>query len=46
MQLENELTKLKGTAVLKDRYYDGIIRGSKILYKDEGIRGLYKGQVQ
>ncbi|XP_002741139.1 mitochondrial substrate carrier family protein ucpB-like [Saccoglossus kowalevskii] len=45
MQLEGELAaqKGKGVAVLKNRYYDGFIKGGIKVVQDEGIRGLYKG---
>ena len=43
MQLENELAKQEGLQALRERYYDGFVKGSKQIYKDEGIRGLYKG---
>lgn len=43
MQLENELTRQKGLSVLQNRYYDGFVKGAHQIYKDEGIRGLYKG---
>nr|XP_006824534.1 PREDICTED: mitochondrial substrate carrier family protein ucpB-like [Saccoglossus kowalevskii] len=47
MQLEGELAaqKGKGVAVLKNRYYDGFIKGGIRIVQDEGIRGLYKGVV-
>ncbi|XP_069142036.1 mitochondrial substrate carrier family protein ucpB-like isoform X2 [Argopecten irradians] len=45
MQLENELASQKGIEVLKNRYYDGFIKGGVRIVKDEGIRGLYKGVV-
>ena len=43
MQLENELIRQKGLDVLRNRYYDGFVKGAHQIYKDEGIRGLYKG---
>jgi hypothetical protein len=43
MHLENELIRQKGLDVLRNRYYDGFVKGAHQIYKDEGIRGLYKG---
>ncbi|KAJ8301792.1 hypothetical protein KUTeg_020779 [Tegillarca granosa] len=43
MQLENELMLQKGITHLKQRYYKGLIKGGNQLFKDEGIRGLYRG---
>ncbi|XP_060069210.1 mitochondrial substrate carrier family protein ucpB-like [Ylistrum balloti] len=45
MQLENELATQKGIQVLKNRYYDGFLKGGVRIVSDEGIRGLYKGIV-
>ncbi|ESP05616.1 hypothetical protein LOTGIDRAFT_208602 [Lottia gigantea] len=45
MQLENELSNQKGKVVetLKNRYYKGFAHGAVVIFRDEGIRGLYKG---
>ncbi|XP_070558897.1 mitochondrial substrate carrier family protein ucpB-like [Ptychodera flava] len=45
MQLEGELATKRGVAILKNRYYDGFIKGGIRIVKDEGIGGLYKGVV-
>lgn len=43
MQLENELAVHNGLDAIKNRYYDGFIRGGARIVRDEGIGGLYKG---
>ncbi|KAL5014372.1 hypothetical protein ScPMuIL_008642 [Solemya velum] len=43
MQLENEMAQKKGLQILKDRYYDGWVKGCARIVRDEGARGLYKG---
>lgn len=43
MQLENEMTQQKGLSHFNNRYYDGLIKGSGTIIRDEGITGLYKG---
>ncbi|OWF34706.1 mitochondrial substrate carrier family protein ucpB-like [Mizuhopecten yessoensis] len=45
MQLENELASQKGIDVLRNRYYDGFVKGGVRIVRDEGPRGLYKGLV-
>ncbi|XP_033746008.1 mitochondrial substrate carrier family protein ucpB-like [Pecten maximus] len=45
MQLENELASQKGIEILRNRYYDGFIKGGVRIVSDEGVRGLYKGVV-
>ncbi|KAK3102440.1 hypothetical protein FSP39_011400 [Pinctada imbricata] len=43
MQLENELVKQKGLDVIRNRYYDGFLKGGLQIVRDEGVLGLYKG---
>jgi solute carrier family 25 uncoupling protein 8/9/solute carrier family 25 protein 14/30 len=43
MQLENELSVHKGLDAIKNRYYDGFIKGGARIVRDEGVGGLYKG---
>ncbi|KAJ8046187.1 Mitochondrial substrate carrier family protein ucpB [Holothuria leucospilota] len=45
MQIDGELSQQKGDirGAYKQRYYRGILRGMVTIFKDEGIRGLYKG---
>ena len=43
MQLENELVVHNGLDAIKNRYYDGFIRGGARIVRDEGVGGLYKG---
>ena len=43
MQLENELAKQKGLEAIRNRYYDGFVRGGAQIVRDEGVPGLYKG---
>ncbi|XP_066283447.1 mitochondrial substrate carrier family protein ucpB-like [Branchiostoma lanceolatum] len=44
MQLDNELRESgKAVSALRERYYQGFVRGSFTIARDEGIRGLYKG---
>ncbi|XP_061193266.1 mitochondrial substrate carrier family protein ucpB-like isoform X2 [Saccostrea echinata] len=43
MQLENELSVHKGLEAIRNRYYDGFIKGGARIVKDEGVGGLYKG---
>lgn len=43
MQLENELAVHEGLGAIKNRYYDGFVKGGAMIVRDEGMRGLYKG---
>ncbi|KAL3853599.1 hypothetical protein ACJMK2_017135 [Sinanodonta woodiana] len=45
MQLESELAEQKGLSHLKNRYYDGWIKGCSTIIRDEGLLGLYKGVI-
>lgn len=44
MQLENQLaSKHNSKNIFKDRYYPGITKGIARLFREEGLRGLYRG---
>nr|XP_011455448.3 mitochondrial substrate carrier family protein ucpB [Crassostrea gigas] len=43
MQLENELIVHEGLSAIKNRYYDGFVKGGARIVRDEGVGGLYKG---
>lgn len=43
MQLENELVVHEGLSAIKNRYYDGFVKGGSRIVRNEGIGGLYKG---
>lgn len=43
MQLENELAVHEGLSAIKNRYYDGFVKGGVKIIRDEGVGGLYKG---
>lgn len=43
LQLDNELVTAKYGYNGPSRYYNGFLQGGLRIYKEEGIRGLYKG---